>query len=106
MGVKLWIGDLSENGGTGKGKYYAFHCPGCGYSHCYYVRTDGIRPSWTFNGNMESPTFRASLLNKSVQKDAKTPSVCHIFLTDGVVEYLSDCTHEYAGKKYPLPDIT
>lgn len=30
-------------------------------------------------------------------------NICHSFITDGSIEYLSDCTHELAGETVPLP---
>jgi hypothetical protein len=103
MGAKLLVGDLAQ-GGRGKGKCYLFHCPGCGHGHAFFVREDGGRPSWTFDGNMEAPTFAPSLLNTCELGEERRPHRCHLFLRAGVVEFLSDCTHEYAGKRYPLPD--
>ena len=31
--------------------------------------------------------------------------VCHFYLTDGVLNFLNDCSHEARGKTIPLPDI-
>jgi hypothetical protein len=96
-------GECSMVEGKIVGKRYVFHCPGCGHGHSYEVRTDGKHPSWTFNGNLESPTFQPSLLMYG--NGTKDMPRCHIFLTAGVVDFLGDCQHEYAGKKYPLPDV-
>lgn len=71
-------------------------CPACGNGHLFDDR-------WTFNGNLEKPTFRASMLCKSVDKDLK-PTLCHSFVTDGKIEFLSDCLHAMAGKTVDLPD--
>lgn len=71
---------------------YWFHCPGCKGSHAYTI------PPWTFNGNMEKPTFRASLLCNPDHP----PTRCHLFVTDGVIEYCGDCHHSLAGQKVPM----
>jgi hypothetical protein len=31
--------------------------------------------------------------------------VCHSFVTDGIVEFLTDCTHDSAGKILDLLDV-
>lgn len=73
---------------------YVFYCPGCKCGHSFDVRTDGKRPAWTFDGNMERPTFSPSLLYPDRR--------CHLFLRDGMIEFLSDCTHELAGRTVPM----
>jgi hypothetical protein len=30
---------------------------------------------------------------------------CHSFVRAGMIEFLSDCTHELAGKTVPIPDL-
>lgn len=81
---------------------YEFYCPGCKCDHGF--KTDGGSPQWTFNGNMEKPTVRASILVKWA--DSKGEKVCHLFITDGMIEYLSDCTHAFAGQTIPMREIT
>lgn len=49
---------------------------------------------WSFDGNMESPTFSPSML---VHGDECHPRE-HFFVRDGKVEYLPDCDHALAGK--------
>jgi len=66
-------------------------CPGCKDTHIFDSR-------WTFNGDMEKPTFRASMLVN--QDDPK--SRCHSFVTDGQIQFLDDCFHELKGKTVPL----
>lgn len=78
---------------------YLFWCPGCEEAHIFTVRTDGGRPAWSFDGNMQSPTFSPSLLYPD-----KKP-LCHLFLRDGRIEFLGDCGHALAGKTVPLPDL-
>lgn len=76
---------------------YMFWCPGCKTNHLFDVRTDGGHPNWTFNGDMERPTFSPSLHYPT--------QVCHLFLRDGAIQFLGDCTHELAGKTVALADI-
>jgi hypothetical protein len=77
---------------------YMFWCPGCQCYHVYRIaRTGYSGPAWTFNGNLDSPTF--SLLLKNTYPDGK---VCHLFLTNGMIQYCGDSFHSLAGKTVPL----
>lgn len=106
MGKKLWIAPPGYKGS--EHREYGFTCPGCKCDHSYVTQRDASYPGpvWEFNGNLESPTFKPSLLVNGNPKylNPTTPR-CHLFLTDGVIDFLSDCAHEFAGKKYPLPDL-
>jgi hypothetical protein len=79
---------------------WGFHCPGCGYGHSFRVTGDATRPQWTWNGSLDKPTFTPSLL---VNKDYPE-SRCHSFVTDGRIQFLSDCHHKLAGQTVELPD--
>lgn len=105
---------------------YMFFCPGCQENHSFNTETGTTRPTWSFNGNLEFPTFKPSLLIRSgcsmsghkpemgcwCTFEAKygKPSpfkcgVCHLYVTDGKIQFLSDCTHELAGKTVDLQEI-
>lgn len=102
----------------GEGRF-AFNCPGCGNEHVYFVNS----PHWTkdsqgwqFNGDMEKPTFTPSLLNTwgtfadpNWKPDADAgpnhSGRCHLFVTNGMIDYYSDSTHHLAGQTIPLPEI-
>jgi hypothetical protein len=104
-----------------EGGRVGFWCPGCKEGHQVRVQGEG-RPMWGYNGNPESPTFTPSVLVNSAQieRDEKgewtgewiygadgkpLPMVCHTYVTDGQIQFLSDCTHELAGRTVPLPDF-
>lgn len=77
-----------------------FRCPGCDDFHTIRVGT------WTFNGDLERPTFSPSVL---VRYDVSPPNqhlsiVCHSFVTDGQIQFLGDCTHALAGQTVDLPE--
>lgn len=72
-------------------------CPGCGCAHVYDSR-------WTFNGDVDKPTFKPSYLSRSTWGPNKEKRVCHSFVTDGKIKYLGDCTHQYKGQTIDLPD--
>lgn len=100
------------------GESYWFWCPGCETHHSFRTRrakeeTRKNRdtgkqekvPVWTFNGNLDKPSFTPSLLihgyrNKKGQETGR----CHLFLTDGIIKYQGDCSHKLAGKEFPLPN--
>lgn len=120
LGKKLrhWAGD-------GKEGYY-FWCPGCNESHMVKTSPSG----WGFNGSGDAPTFTPSVLvrcghyvteshksgdscwctyNAECIAKGEDPApfqcgVCHSFVTDGRIQFLSDCTHALAGQTVDLPD--
>jgi hypothetical protein len=95
---------------TSDGIYY-FYCPGCKRGH-------GFDSRWSFNRNLERPTFQPSLLVRGVEQitdeEAERilagehikprPFVCHSFVTDGKIHFLNDCTHELAGQTVKMED--
>lgn len=90
MGAKI-----HHMGNDGRGnELYVFHCPGCKYGHNVQV------PRWTWNGSFDKPTFIPSLL---VNKDMPE-SRCHSHVTDGKIQFLSDCFHKLAGQTVEIPD--
>jgi hypothetical protein len=91
---------------------YAHWCPGCEGLH--YIPTDGEgRPNWSFDGNVEIPTFNPSVKINYNGPDAgqmsygrRAPAACcHYFLHSGVLQFCGDSTHSLAGKSVPLPEL-
>lgn len=75
---------------------YAAWCHGCEEYHVFDER-------WQFNGDFDDPTFTPSYLVKSTRsKDKEGFVCCHSFLTNGVWQFLSDCTHELKNTNMPL----
>ncbi len=84
--------------------HFEFNCPGCGYSHGFYVNREGYSgPKWDFNGNLEKPTVAPSIRMSTYYADK--PHVCHLYIKDGMIQFLSDCTHMLAGQTVELPEI-
>jgi len=102
-----------------------FWCPGCQEGHRVTVLSIGPRgfervgPAWGWNGSGDAPTFTPSILvqsghyvqpqgghcDKSGDPDWPCDCICcHSFVTDGRIQYLSDCTHSLAGQTVDLPD--
>lgn len=106
-----------------------FQCPGCGNNHG--VTLNGERnvcgASWGWNGSRSRPTFTPSILMRSGHyaegranpercwctfnaEHPDNPSgfkceVCHSFVRDGRIEFLTDCTHALAGQTVDLPEF-
>lgn len=88
-----------------------FWCSGCNTHHAFTTRlADGEEgPVWDWNGDLERPTFNPSLLcNGNAKPKDLHPHTsshrCHLYLRDGMVQYLNDCTHELRGKTIPVED--
>lgn len=95
---------------------YLFDCPGCKCSHGVWVHTHPNGSNWTFNGDVDRPTVSPSILVKYPYFKKIGPDgigilgteymhVCHSFIRDGKIEFLSDCSHEFAGQTIELPDF-
>jgi hypothetical protein len=95
--MKLRVAEVPWNAAE---KHYIFHCPGCGYLHSFVV---GGKLSWNFNGDMEKPTFTPSLLYHT--GNANGDVQCHLFLTDGKIQFLSDCSHNLKGQTVDMVDM-
>lgn len=76
--------------------HYAITCLACGCGH-------GLK-GWTFNGDLEKPTFSPSLLVTGFLNTQHPDGICHSYITDGKIMYLNDSTHECAGKTIELPE--
>lgn len=90
-----------------------FWCPGCNHIHM-------ISDSWQITGTDDAPTIGPSVLvyshgkfiDDSLDGEAlfdssnrtSTPR-CHSFVTDGMIAFLGDSTHELVGQTVPLPEL-
>jgi predicted Fe-S protein YdhL (DUF1289 family) len=89
-----------------------FFCPGC-------KRVHQFNRTWQFNENYEKPTVSPSLLVRGTipiteeqaarivagEKIEPVPYICHSFITDGKIQFLSDSTHDKAGQALELEDF-
>lgn len=105
-----------------------FECPGCKGSHKVNVGSpNSLGARWSYNGDPNKPTFSPSLLirgghylepgkrcwcdyNREQEAKGEKPApfgcfVCHSFVVDGKIQFLSDCTHELAGQTVELPEL-
>lgn len=91
---------------------YTHICPGCGNVHM--INTDApnsVGAQWTFDGNVDSPTFKPSVNVRTNMPDMQHyqphaySSVCHYNLVAGQVSFCPDSTHQLAGQIVPLPEL-
>lgn len=106
------------------GWHLAFWCGACNTHHGVPVRLPGglaDHPAngWSWNGDRERPTLTPSLRVQGTvpltdeqadrvlagEKIEPVPLVCHFHLTDGVIHYLGDSSHDQAGQRVPLEDL-
>lgn len=104
----------------------SFLCPGCGEVHTVRLNSVDAGRDWAFNGNTERPTLSPSVLTRSghhvpghtghscwctynKQHPEKLKPfecrICHSYVTDGRIQFLSDCSHALAGQTVDLPDF-
>lgn len=81
-----------------------FGCPGCNMVHGLNV-LNGQQPDWTWNGDVDRPTFAPSVLVRYPWGPDQHQVVCHSFVRDGRIEFLGDCTHALAGQTVDLPPV-
>lgn len=104
-----------------------FWCPGCKEMHFVSPFNSQTGRGWTFNDNYDRPSFGPSILvtnghhcpgfkqgescwctfNAAAIAAGEEPSGfqchrCHSIVTDGKVQFLSDCTHALAGQTVQL----
>jgi Family of unknown function (DUF6527) len=101
--VPAWVdrihkaGSVQVNSKLRRGTDRLFHwCPGCrGMHSLFYDR------GWTFDGNLEKPTFTPSFLHDESNPERR----CHYILTAGVLNFCTDCHHDLKGQSVSLPDL-
>lgn len=94
---------------------YTHWCNGCQEMHILpntwkFVNNDVLKPTFT-------PSFKHSGVQRVFENGAWTgewkydhngdviPYVCHYVLTDGILHYCVDCTHNLVGQAVELPDL-
>lgn len=104
----------------GREGVYMFVCPACKCAHAIASKNNSIGlPAWSFNMDMEKPTVSPSIKvigrhPKGYSNGTHAPmgwngeyvdDICHSFVKDGKIQFLSDCTHELAGKTLEIPEF-
>lgn len=100
--TKLW----ERKGATVS--YFLLWCPACGFGHVFEY------PRWSFNGNLDKPTFTPSLrifvrITKEVDDKlidtGEIRTVCHFNLVDGQLQYAGDNPHQFNSQIITMQDI-
>lgn len=58
---------------------------------------------WTWNGDIEAPTLRPSVLTQGHNKDGEFR--CHSWINDGHAQFLDDCSHEMRNQTVALNNV-
>ena len=103
-----------------------FWCPGCECAHqVQVIPTPEFPKPWTWNNDKINPSIDPSVLTQSRtltesglrQHDAwmeggpkpdqfdSVETRCHLFVRNGFIEYLPDCTHKLAGKTVKMGSL-
>lgn len=102
-----------------EGNRLMFYCPGCKENHMIRYGNG----AWSWNGDVDKPTFSPSVLTRGhqIERDENgkwtgewirdengnlIPSVCHMFVRDGQIQFLNDCTHELKDQTVPMVEWT
>lgn len=82
-------------------------CPACKHGHKFNTPEHPTRggAKWSFNGNLERPTFTPSMLVTCDMRNPPVKTICHSYVTDGRIQFLGDCTHEMKGQTVDLPEF-
>lgn len=105
---------LYEQCGPGEANFLRIRIPGPAGFQTLPIITRGTRAgtgAWTWNGSVDAPTLRPSVAvngffcadDENGERDE--PFACHSWINDGKVQFLSDCTHEFAGQTLDLLDL-
>jgi hypothetical protein len=79
---------------------FVLWCPACDTAH-------GIKfPVWSFDGNFEKPTITPSIKawHPAVPAENIPEFICHSYVANGRIQFLTDCTHALRGQTVDLPE--
>lgn len=99
-----------------------FFCPGCNSAHGFRTNnwpkpeglteeeTELFKEKWTWNNDVNKPTISPSIhVFKIIGKNKKGHSIretiCHSFIENGNIRFLSDSKHILKGQTVELPDF-
>lgn len=80
-----------------------FYCDGCKCDHAFTVtvpKEEKFVP-WTWNNDVNKPTFNPSLLVNGSEPDFR----CHSFVKEGKIQYLGDCFHSLKNQTIELSEV-
>lgn len=103
---------LERIDGTRCGAHVYLWCPGCYVESGHGTHSPGVlgddgshpQTEWTWNGDLLCPSFEPSYLTWTGDRE-KPDTRCHSFIRNGQWQYLSDCTHTFAGKTVNMIEL-
>ena len=95
--AKIRIAEYKHEGKVFKTQYL-YMCLGCNEEHAFALKSEGGHHE--FNMDLNNPTISPSLVQNFTPGE-----MCHSFIIDGKIQYLSDCFHKLAGQTIELPEI-
>lgn len=97
-----------NNGDVGYGHY----CEGCGQIHIIWVKRPSGGAVWSFNGDVEKPTFGPSVrffhpehIDEDTKEKVPELTLCHYLIVDGVQQFCGDSLHESSAPRGNVPLI-
>ena len=99
--MSISTGKIKDVGNVDGGHLY--WCPGCDEAHQFLANPG----PWGYDGNADSPTIQGSVLVRGPQRSVPgsgSDAVCHSFITAGMIQFLTDCTHALVGQTVPMGD--
>lgn len=84
--------------------YAYFYLPGWETTNRLPIDAES-RPRWEFDGDIYFPTFNPSIRSRHQIYGEAAERVNHVFIRNGKIQYLADCTHEFAGKTLRMPTL-
>ena len=70
------------------------------------IGISGEHPVWNWNGDKKEPTVSPSILTRLPWGEEGREVCNHVFIREGRIQYLGDCSHEYAGMTMDLPRLS
>lgn len=101
--VKLVYGDGYYPCSVEEATHVTLHIPSRSQPITLPVILKGERQGtgcWTWNGSVDSPTLRPSILTQGGNNFR-----CHSWVNDGKAQFLMDCTHKMKGQTVDLLDL-
>ena len=91
--------------GEGDGvKYAVMYMPG--YDNLIMIQVEGSEgPAWYWNGDVYKPTFSPSILSRLPLGGERRTIRNHVFVRDGRIQFLNDCSHKLACLTIDLPKL-
>ena len=84
-----------------------FFCPACETSHSVIIQKgQGVSGQvWEWNGSSEEPTLTQPVIITVDDSSGVGSSVCRSTITEGLIKFAPECTHQMSGQLVPLPEF-